>query len=122
GWRRLTRMKSSAARARYQPLMSARGLARETGSPYALPLALSLAWNHDPAALEYFDLVAARDFNDSALEWRARAAILAGDWKLASRSIVAMSETNRQTARWRYWAARAAAPLHDSNQAQRRSE
>src|SRR5262249_62102238 len=102
-----------------QPLMSARGLTRETGSPYALALALSLAWNHDPAALEYFDLVASRDFDDPALEWRARAAILAGDWELARKSIVAMSETNRQAARWRYWAARAAAQLHDLSQARR---
>jgi soluble lytic murein transglycosylase len=30
-----------------------------------------------------------------------------------------MSESNRQTARWRYWAARAAAQLHDSSQARR---
>jgi soluble lytic murein transglycosylase len=119
GWTRLARTNPSAARTRYQGLMSARGLTRETGSPYARALALSLAWNHDPAALEYFDLVVARDFDDSTLEWRARAAILAGDWKLASKSIVAMSDTNRQTARWRYWAARAAAHLHDSSQAQR---
>jgi soluble lytic murein transglycosylase len=99
--------------------MGARGLTREAASPYILALALSLAWNHDPVALEYFDLVASRDFDDSALEWRARAAILAGDWKLTSKSIVAMSGTNRQTARWRYWAARAAAQLHDLSQARR---
>ena len=119
GWARLARTNPSAARERYHGLMSARGLTGETGSPYALALAKSLAWNHDPAALEFFDLIASRDFDDSALEWRARAAILAGDWKLASRSIVAMSETNRQTARWRYWAARAAAQLHDFSQARR---
>ena len=119
GWTRLARTNPSGARERYQGLMSARGLTRETGSPYALALALSLAWNHDPAALEYFDLVASRDFDDAALEWRARAAILAGDWKLASKSIAAMSETNRQTARWRYWAGRAAAQLHDLSQARR---
>jgi soluble lytic murein transglycosylase len=118
GWTRLARTNAAAATERYHSLMSARGLTRETGSPYALALALSLAWNHDPAALEYFDLVASRDFDDSALEWRARAAILAADWKLASKSIAAMSATNRQTARWRYWAARAAAQLHDSGHAQ----
>ena len=117
GWTRLARTNPSAARERYQSLMSARGLTRETASPYALALALSLAWNHDPLALEYFDLVASRDFDDSALEWRARAAILAGNWKLASKSIAAMSATNRQTARWRYWAARAAAQLHDFSHA-----
>jgi len=119
GWTRLTRTNPAAAKERYRGLMSARGLTRETGSPYALALALSLAWNHDPAALKYFELVASRDFDDSALEWRARAAFLAGDWKLAVKSIGAMSETNQQTARWRYWAARAAAQLHEFSQAQR---
>jgi soluble lytic murein transglycosylase len=119
GWTRLARTDPAAARQRYQGLMKARGLTREAASPYALELALSLARNHDPAALEYFDLVASRDFDDSDLEWRARAAMLAGNWKLASSSIVAMSETNRQTARWRYWSARAAAQLHDSSQARR---
>ena len=119
GWTRLARTNPSAARERYQRLLSARGLTSETASPYALALALPLAWNHDPAALEYFDLVAPRDFDDAALEWRARAAILAGNWKLASKSIEAMSETNRQTARWRYWSARAATPLHELREAQR---
>jgi soluble lytic murein transglycosylase len=119
GWTRLARTNPSAARERYQGLVSARGLTAETRSPYALALASSLAWNHDPVALEYFDLVDSRDFDDSALEWRARAAILTGDWKLVSKSILAMSETNRQTARWRYWAARAAAQLHDLSQARR---
>jgi len=119
GWTRLARTNLPAARERYQGLISARGLTRETGSPYALALGLSLARHHDPAALEYFDLVASRDLDDSALEWRARAAILAGDWKLASKSIVTMSDTNRLTARWRYWAARAAAQRHDFTQAWR---
>src|SRR6516164_1252882 len=46
GWTRLARTNPSAARGRYPGLMSARGLTHETGSPYALALALSLAWNH----------------------------------------------------------------------------
>lgn len=119
GWTRLARTNPPAARERYQSLMEARGLTRETASPFALALAVALAWNHDPAALDYFDRVVARDFDDSALEWRTRAAILAGDWRLTSNAIVAMSETNRQTARWRYWAARAATQLHDLREAQR---
>src|SRR5262249_51074210 len=118
-WTRLARTDPSAARQRYQSLVSARGLTSETARPYALALALPLAWNHDPAALEYFDLVPSHDLDASALEWRARAAILSGDWKRVSQSIDAMSETMRQTARWRYWAARAAAQLHDSSQARR---
>jgi peptidoglycan lytic transglycosylase len=119
GWTRLARTNPSAASERYQRLLSARSLSRETASQYALSLALCLAWNHDAAALEYFDRVDPRDLDDSALEWRARAAMLSGDWKLVSQAIGAMSETNRRTARWRYWGARAAAQLQDAVQARR---
>src|SRR5262249_35008096 len=51
GWTRLARTNPPAARERYQRLMSARDLTGDGASPYALALALSLAWNHDPAAL-----------------------------------------------------------------------
>jgi soluble lytic murein transglycosylase len=79
---------------------------------------MGLAWDRDPAALEYFDKVAAADFDDPALEWWARAALWAKNWKLAAHAIAAMTETNRLTARWRYWAARATEQLQDAQQAQ----
>jgi soluble lytic murein transglycosylase len=53
--------------------------------------------------------VDAADFDDYAREWQTRAALWVGDWKQAARSIGAMSDAGRRTARWRYWAARAAA-------------
>ena len=53
--------------------------------------------------------VDATDLDNTAREWQTRAALWARDWKLAARSIAAMSEDNRSTARWRYWAARVAA-------------
>ena len=118
GWKRLTRMDPDAAKERYTKFVNARGLSRESASPYALALALALAWARDPAALEYFDLVAASDFDDPALEWWARAALWAKNWKLAAHAIAAMTETNRQTARWRYWAARTSEESHDEQSAQ----
>ena len=118
GWKRLTRMDPDAAKERYTKFVGARGLSRERASPYALALALALAWARDPAALEYFDLVAASDFDDPALEWWARAALWAKNWKLAAHAIAAMTETNRQTARWRYWAARTSEESHDEQTAQ----
>lgn len=118
GWTRLARTDPAAARERFLKLTHARGMDREAASPYALALALALAWNREPSALEYFDLVAPKDLDDAALEWRTRTALWIGDWKLASKSIAAMSQTDRQTARWRYWAARAAAKLHDSHGAE----
>jgi soluble lytic murein transglycosylase len=119
GWERLARTDRAAAKERYAKFVRARGLSRESASPYALALALPLAWDRDPAALEYFGLVAAPDLDDAALEWRARAALWSKDWKLASQSIASMSETKRQTARWRYWTARTAEHLRDSHQARR---
>jgi soluble lytic murein transglycosylase len=118
GWKRLTRSDVDEARERYTKFISARGLSKESASPYALALALGLAWDRDPAALEYFNLVAPADLDDPALEWWARAALRVKDWKLAAHVIAAMSETNRQTARWRYWSARIAEQSQDSQAAQ----
>ena len=118
GWKRLTRTDVQAAKERYTKFIDARGLTKETASPYALALALGLAWDRDPAALEYFDLVAPGDLDDAAREWWVRAALWSKDWKLAGRVIAAMTETNRQTARWRYWSARVAEESKDSQAAQ----
>ena len=118
GWKRLARMDHDAAKERYTRFVSARGLNRESASPYALALALALAWARDPAALEYFDLVAPADFDDPALEWWARAALWSKDWKLAAHAIEAMTETNRKTARWRYWIARSREESHEAALAQ----
>lgn len=117
GWSRLARTDPDRAKQRYEPLIRARGFSGETASPLALTLAMSLAWDRDPDALDYFDRVAARDLTDGPLEWRARAALWRKDWKNVAQSIAAMSETSRQTARWRYWAARAAAQLKDPERA-----
>ncbi len=121
GWTRLTRTDREGAKERYARLMRARGIEPESASasPYALALALALAWDRDPVALEFFDLVAPADLNDGALEWWARAAILAGKWELASSIIARMSEPARKTARWRYWSARAAGELHEGSEARR---
>jgi len=118
GWKRLARVDHDAARERFARFVSARGLKSDSASPYALALALALAWARDPAALEYFDLVAPSDFDDPALEWWARAALWSKDWKLAARAIAAMTDTNRKLARWRYWTARSMEESHQSELAQ----
>jgi soluble lytic murein transglycosylase len=115
GWTVLARSDRAAAKQRLTTLLRARELDRRAASPFALALALALSWDRDADALKYFERVDAADFDDSAREWNARAALWVRDWKQASRSIAAMSETNRRTARWRYWAARVAA--HDGDDA-----
>ncbi len=108
GWARLARNEPTAALERYGELIATRRLDREQASPFALALALGLAWDRRPEALDLFELVEATDLDDYALEWRTRAALWAGDWGLVDDSIAAMSAPLQSAARWRYWAARAA--------------
>jgi soluble lytic murein transglycosylase len=83
-----------------------------------LALALALAWNRDPDALQYFDQVVPKDLDDNALEWRTRAALWAGNWDVAQKSLASLTPSARNSARWRYWAARVAEQQGDSVQAQ----
>jgi soluble lytic murein transglycosylase len=108
GWTQFVRKDRAGAIARFEPLMRSRNFDAKAASKYALALALALSWDRDLDALKYFDRVDPADFDDTAREWQTRAALWAHDWELAARSISSMSDTNRQTARWRYWAARAA--------------
>src|SRR5690606_9521022 len=98
----------AAGKQRFQRLLRARNLDRRAASPFALALALPLSWDRDADALAYFARVDAADFDDTAREWQIRAALWAGDWKLVSHGLAALSAESRGTARWRYWAARAA--------------
>ena len=108
GWSRLARQNPDDAVDRYSQLVQTRGLSADLASPFALATALPLAWRRDARAEDFFGRVGTHDLDDTALEWRARAAMWAGNWPLVSQTIAVMSEANRQTARWRYWAARAA--------------
>jgi soluble lytic murein transglycosylase len=119
-WTKLARADRAAAGQRFEKLLRARKLDRRAASPFALALALALSWDRDADALKYFARVDSSDFDDTAREWQARAALWAHDWKQVSRSIAAMSEATRRTARWRYWAARVAA--HEGNDASARQQ
>jgi soluble lytic murein transglycosylase len=119
GWSRLARVDPEAAKERYAKFVRARDLTGDSASPYARALALRLAFNRDSAALDYFPLVAAADRDTQTLEWWARAALWSGDWKLASQTIASLPEARRDTARWRYWAARAAEHTKDKQRARR---
>jgi soluble lytic murein transglycosylase len=113
GWSRLCRVSRDAALERYDALVRARKMNEEQAAPYALALALALAWDRRPEALDYFKHVAPPILDDYALEWQTRAALWAENWPLAARSIASMSDDQRGLARWRYWAARAAEQSND---------
>lgn len=113
GWTRLARKDQDAALARYQRLVDARKFDQAAASPYALALALALSWSRRPEALSYFERVNSSDFNDTAWEWYARAALWAGDWQRVAKLIAAMPSAVQTQVRWRYWSARAAEQMHD---------
>jgi soluble lytic murein transglycosylase len=108
GWSLLARTEPDAAVGRYESLVRARGLSDASASPYALVLALALAWDRDGAALDYFKRVRPADFDDEAIAWRVRAALWSGDWAQSAQGLAALSDQERQLPRWRYWAARSA--------------
>jgi soluble lytic murein transglycosylase len=107
GWTRLARKDPDEAMRLYKPLVHSQQLTNETASRFALELALALSWSRRPEALRYFSLVDARDMDERAAEWHARATIWAGDWPRAHKVIAAMPDSLRKQTRWRYWAARA---------------
>jgi soluble lytic murein transglycosylase len=108
GWTKLARVDRDGAIARFDDLVRARGWSEREASPYALALALPLAWDRRSEALQYFARVDPADLDDNALEWQTRAALWAKNWSLVARTIASMSASTRETARWRYWSARAA--------------
>jgi len=67
-------------------------------------IGLQGALKHDPQALSWY--AKAGDMSDYQLEWKARAALRAGDWKTLIAAVDVMVKEN-QDAPWRYWKARA---------------
>ncbi|HEY9182984.1 MAG TPA: hypothetical protein VIQ99_07275, partial [Gammaproteobacteria bacterium] len=77
-WSRLARNSPQAALARFDALEQR--LPAPDKHELALKLAMGLAWDRSAEALDYFARVPAAAFDESSLEWRARAGMWAGDW------------------------------------------
>lgn len=69
--------------------------------------ALHVARKHDPAALTYFQRAGNAVLDNDQREWKARAAMRAGDWKALQEAIAAMPESLQAEQVWQYWKARA---------------
>ena len=67
-------------------------------------IGLQGALRHDPQTLSWY--AKAGDMNDYQLEWKARAALRAGDWTTLIAAVDVMVKEG-QDAPWRYWKARA---------------
>ena len=70
-------------------------------------IGLQGALRHDPAALSWYARAGTGgDMSDYQLEWKARAALRAGDWKTLISAVDAMVVEGKDSP-WRYWKARA---------------
>jgi soluble lytic murein transglycosylase len=113
-WSRLARNAPEEALARFAAL-SGRVTSPEEAHELPLALAMGLAWDRRPEALDYFARVPRAALDDSSREWQARAAMWAGDWDLVRATIAAMSTAHQSEWAWRYWAARAAEQLDEGD-------
>lgn len=117
GWQRLARNRPEDALARLDAVIASFNLGPDAKSRFTLHLALGLAWDRRPEALELFARVAAEDLDDNALAWLARAAMWSREWQIVGDAIAGMSAAQREQARWRYWAARVAGQSGDRSRA-----
>ena len=70
-------------------------------------LAYEAARKRDPRALEWYQAAGPTPLNALQLAWRARAALLAQNWREVQSSIDAMAPQQQREGVWRYWKARA---------------
>ncbi len=67
------------------------------------------ALQHHPEALAWFAEAGEGPFTDAQMQWKARAALRAGDWAALRAAVNLMSATEARDPAWRYWLARALA-------------
>ena len=67
------------------------------------------ALKHHPRALEWYAEAGEGPFSDAQLQWKARAALRAGDWPALRAAVNLMSPESARDPAWRYWLARALA-------------
>ncbi len=111
-WSRLSRNAPQEALERFDALRERLANADDERA-LAVALALGLAWDRRPEALDYFARVPRAALDARSLEWQARSAMWAGDWDRVRASIAAMSPEQQSDWAWRYWTARAAEQLEE---------
>lgn len=107
GYTRLARSKPDVALQLYKPLLEAEQLKGEAAVPYTVALALGLAWDRSPDAVEYMTQVPDAAADARVQEWRIRAALWSGNWEQAREWISRLPKSLATQDRWTYWRARA---------------
>ena len=70
-------------------------------------LVLRSAWRRLPEAYDRLSALVPREDDLELMEWRVRAALLAGDWLEVMRSLYRLPTVEREEDHWAYWEARA---------------
>jgi soluble lytic murein transglycosylase len=94
GWTKFVRVDRDGGIKKFDAFIRSQKLSTIEASPYALNLALALAWDRRAEALDYFKRVRPEELDDAAKEWLARAAILNDEWKRATDAITSMLRAN----------------------------
>ena len=115
---RIARRDSATAMSRYDRLIKARDVNAEQRAMLRRSLALGLAYDRDERALAWFADLPADARDEQTLEWNARAALYQADWSEVLAVIGRMPATLADTARWRYWRARALERLGQTEQSE----
>ncbi|MDH5264137.1 MAG: lytic transglycosylase domain-containing protein, partial [Betaproteobacteria bacterium] len=72
-------------------------------------VAFAAAQQHHPRAVEWYAEAGEGPFTDAQLQWKARAALRAGNWAAVRETVNLMSPEEARDPAWRYWLARALA-------------
>jgi soluble lytic murein transglycosylase len=72
-------------------------------------IALQAAYRQHPHALEWLNALSVAD--DQVVQWRARLALIQGDWGALRAVVTSLAPTEAQQDQWLYWKARALAEI-----------
>ena len=109
GFNRLARNDSNAASALLPLLLARPDVTPEMQAHLQHSAALGAAYSRDPSALTAFANLPISAVDGDVQEWRARAALWAGNYAKALTWIEQMPPNLAELPRWRYWHARATA-------------
>lgn len=107
GYARLARKEPEQALKIYPDLLKARKLKGDKAAPLTGALAVGLALNRMPEAVTYFQKIPEPVTDEKILEWRLRAALWNGQWKLVRDWSKRLPQSIATQDRWTYWHARA---------------
>jgi soluble lytic murein transglycosylase len=104
---RLSRKNSAKAREVYPLLARLPQFTAAQRIELKRALALGLAYDREREALKWFAEIPDDVLDGPTREWRVRAALLHGEWKIARQWLEQMPEPQKSEPRWRYWLGRA---------------